>query len=85
MCERYGEAAAALKLDEGDPGTRAQIGRVGAAVLAASLAYERLANAIDTEDADIYRTTRLDALAADRSIVAALKRLRRAGYAVRVR
>ena len=83
LASDYGAAAAALKLEQGDPGTRAQVARVSDAVLAGSLAYEQLATAIEAEDVELYREARLAALSADRTIVAALRRLRRSGYSVR--
>jgi hypothetical protein len=47
--------------------------------------YQRLSTAIDTEDLALYRAARLAALKADRNLANAVKRLRRAGYAVRAR
>jgi hypothetical protein len=81
----YEQAAQALKLEQGDPGTRAQIARVGRAALDASFAYEDLASAIDRKDPVVYRDARRTALQADASLAAAVKRLRRAGYGVRLR
>ena len=79
------EAAQALKLQSGDPGTRAQIERVSRAALDSSLAYEQLSSAMDRQDPVVYAIARRDALAADRVLANAVVRLRRAGYRVRVR
>lgn len=81
----YSEAAQALKLERGDAGTRAQLVRVSDLVLEGSFAYERLSKAIDTEDPALYASARLAALRADGALTNAVKRLRRAGYSVRVR
>lgn len=81
----YEQAAQALKLEQGDPGTRAQIARVGRSALNASFAYEDLASAIDRKDPAVYREARRAALQADANLAAAVKRLRRAGYMVRER
>ncbi len=81
----YEQAAQALKLEQGDPGTRAQVARVGRTALNASFAYEDLASAIDRKDPVVYREARRAALQADASLAAAVKRLSRAGYMVRVR
>jgi hypothetical protein len=81
----YEQAAQALKLEQGDPGTRAQIARVGRTALNASFAYEDLASAIDRKDPAVYQEARRAALQADANLAAAVKRLRRAGYGVRLR
>jgi Protein kinase domain len=81
----YASAAQALEIDEGDPGTRAQVSRVGRAAFDASLAYQDLASAIDRRDPVVYRVARQAALRADRALARALVRLRRAGYGVRAR
>jgi len=81
----YEEAAQALKLEQGDAGTRAQIERVGRTALDASFAYEQLSSAIDTGDVVAYRAARGAALRADRLLARAVARLRRSGYRVRVR
>ena len=81
----YEQAAQALKLEQGDPGTRAQIERVGRTALNASFAYEDLASAIDRKDPAVYQEARRAALQADANLAAAVKRLRRAGYGVRLR
>jgi len=81
----YEEAAQALSLVEGDAGTRAQLARLSDVFLDAQEAYGRLAAAIDTEDVVEYDSARVDALRADRTLANAVKRLRRAGYSVRVR
>jgi hypothetical protein len=81
----YEQAAQALKLEQGDPGTRAQIERVGRTALNASFAYEDLASAIDRKDPAVYQEARRAALQADANLAAAVKRLRRAGFGVRLR
>lgn len=81
----YEQAATALNVEDGDPGTRAQLARVSDVVLNAGDAYERLSTAIDTEDLTLYLTARRAALVADRTLAKALTRLRRAGYSVRLR
>jgi hypothetical protein len=85
VAEAYGTAAQALKLSEGDAGTRQQIGRVSRAALDASLAYQDLAGALDTQEAILYRVARLRALNADRALARAITRLQRSGYRVRPR
>jgi hypothetical protein len=79
----YQEAAQALKLEQGDAGTRAQIERVSRAALDASFAFEQLSSAIDTDDPVSYSVARSAALQADRALARALARLSRSGYGVR--
>jgi hypothetical protein len=79
----YQEAAQALKLDQGDAGTRAQIERVSRAAVDTSFAFEQLSSAIDTNDPISYSAARSAALQADRALARALTRLSRSGYGVR--
>jgi hypothetical protein len=84
LASAYGEAAQALELDEGDAGTRAQLVGISDVLLDAQDAYQKLSNAIDTADDAVYSSERLAALSADRRLAAAVARLERAGYAVRL-
>jgi hypothetical protein len=83
LAGNYQEAAQALKLEQGDAGTRAQIERVSRAALDASFAFEQLSGAIDTDDPVSYSAARSEALQADRALARALARLARSGYGVR--